>query len=145
VALSIRPALPPDTQDIRRIHRELNRPQRQLRSSEYLVAVDAPGIVGCAAVRMFKGGGYLYGLAVQRESQRRGVGLALTSARLDLIRERSQELAVVMAMFWNVGFFYKLGFRGVRRDQLPSPVRRLADFRNPRYKHSAVLWRSLES
>jgi N-acetylglutamate synthase-like GNAT family acetyltransferase len=94
---------------------------------------------------MFKGGGYLYGLAVQRESQHRGVGSALTSARLDLIRESSQELAVVLAMFWNVGFFYKLGFRGVRRDQLPSFVRRLADFRNPLYKHSAVLWRSLES
>lgn len=145
MTLLIRPASRSDATGIRRIYEELHRPPRPLRISEYIVAAVPAGIVGCAAVHMFKGGGYLYGLAVQRESQRCGVGSALTGERLDLIRGKGQTLAVVLAMFWNVGFFSKLGFHLVRRGQLPVPVRRLADFCNPRYKHSAVLWRLLES
>jgi N-acetylglutamate synthase-like GNAT family acetyltransferase len=94
---------------------------------------------------MFNGGGYLYGLAVQRDSQRHGVGSALSRARLDCIQEQNQPMAVLLAMFWNVAFFHKLGFRGVRREHLPPAVRRLADFRNPLYRRSAVLWHFLES
>ena len=144
MAILIRAAEPSDGGAIRRIHHALKRPKRPLRTSEYLVAADANGVIGCAAVRMFRGGGYLYGLAVRRQSQHVGVGSALTCARIEWIRQRHQPFAVVLAMFWNVGFFRKLGFVSIRRDRLPSCVRRLADFRNPRYKHSAVLWRAIE-
>jgi hypothetical protein len=58
---------------------------------------------------------------------------------MDEIRRNGGGLAVVMAMFWNVGFFRKLGFAATRRDELPVRVRRIADFRNPLYKRSAVL------
>ena len=145
MTFSIRPAAPSDSPEIRRIYRSLNRPNRSVRHSEYLVAVSPAGVIGCAAVRMFHGGGYLYGLAVQRECQRSGVGSALTLARVDRIRAVGASLAVVMAMFWNVGFFRKLGFTGVRRENLPPSVTRLADFRNPLYKRSAVLWRTVEA
>lgn len=141
---SIRHASPEEVKEIRKIHGELHRPKRPVRASEYLVAVDSQRVVACAAVRMFKGGGYLYGLAVERKSQRCGVGAALTRARMDLIRERGESLAVVLAMFWNVNFFRKLGFQTVRREELPAAVRRIADFRKPEYKHSAVLWQALE-
>ena len=67
-----------------------------------------------------------------------------TRARVDVIRERNQKLVVVLAMFWNVAFFRKLGFQSVGRDQLPAAVRRSADFQNSKYKHSATLWQSLE-
>lgn len=144
MVISIRAALPVDAKEIRRIHQELRRPRRAVRVSEYLVAVGPQGVVGCAAVRIFSGGGYLYGLAVQRKSQKSGVGSALTRARVDVIRERNQKLVVVLAMFWNVAFFRKLGFQSVGRDQLPAAVRRLADFQNSKYKHSATLWQSLE-
>lgn len=136
-------ALPAEATEIRKIHQELGRPKRQVRVSEYLVAVDSQHVLACAAVRIFKGGGYLYGLAVERKSQRCGTGSALTRARLALIQQRGQSLAVVLAMFWNVKFFRELGFQGVKRQALPLAVRRLADFRNPDYKHSAVLWQPL--
>jgi hypothetical protein len=58
---------------------------------------------------------------------------------MDEIRRSGGSLAVVMAMFWNVGFFRKLGFATTRRDELPVTVRRIADFRNPLYNRSAVL------
>jgi ribosomal protein S18 acetylase RimI-like enzyme len=93
---------------------------------------------------MFCGGGYLYGLAVERRCQRLGVGSQLTRARIDRIRGSGATLAVVIAMFWNVGFFRKLGFTSVPRSALPFVVRRLADFRNPLYKRSAVLDQRIE-
>jgi N-acetylglutamate synthase-like GNAT family acetyltransferase len=143
VDISIRPALPAESREIRRIHSDLHRPKRPVRVAEYLVATDSERVLGCAAVRMFPGGGYLYGLAVERKSQRSGIGSALTGARVDLIRAKGQSIAVVLAMFWNVKFFRNLGFIGVRRNELPSAVKRLSDFRNPAYKHSAVLWQKL--
>jgi predicted N-acetyltransferase YhbS len=80
---------------------------------------------------------------VRRESQRKGVGSALTQARIDLLTRNRRRLAVVLAMFWNVKFFRRLGFQSVRRDLLPARVQALADFRNPLYKHSAILWQQV--
>jgi N-acetylglutamate synthase-like GNAT family acetyltransferase len=88
---------------------------------------------------MFAEGGYLYGLAVRHDSQHSGIGTALTLARIHRVRQRGGNLAVLMAMFWNVGFFRKLGFETVSRGELAPAIRRLADFQNPRYKRSAVL------
>lgn len=135
----VRPALQTDRHAIIHIHRSLNRPSRRVMISEYLVAEASGKILGCGAVRLFPAGGYLYGLAVRRDSQCAGIGAALTRARMDEIRRNGGGLAVVMAMFWNVGFFRKLGFATTRRDELPVTVRRIADFRNPLYKRSAVL------
>jgi N-acetylglutamate synthase-like GNAT family acetyltransferase len=135
----VRPALPTDRQAIIYIQQSLNRPFRRVMISEYLIAEAGGQILGCAAVRFFPAGGYLYGLAVRRDSQRSGIGAALTRARMDAIRCSGGTLAVVMAMFWNVGFFRKLGFATIRRDELPVTVRGIADFRNPLYKRSAVL------
>jgi N-acetylglutamate synthase-like GNAT family acetyltransferase len=139
VMFEIRAATMTDVQAIRRIYRSLNRPKRRIRVSEYLVAVNGSGVVGCAAVRRFRGGGYLYGLAVDRSCQRLGVGSRLTVARIERVRDSGDDLAIVMAMFWNVSFFRRLGFRSIRRDAVPSAAKRLGDFRNPVYKHSAIL------
>jgi len=136
---SVRLASPADRAAIREIHESLHRPRRRIRIAEYLIAEDNDRILGCAAVRIFSNGGYLYGLAVRRDSQRAGVAAGLTHARLQAVRNSGGDLAVVMAMFWNVGFFRKLGFAIIRRDELPPAIRRLADFRNPLYKRSAVL------
>ena len=135
----LRPALQADRQAIIDVHRSLNRPSRRVLISEYLVAESGGEILGCAAVRLFPKEGYLYGLAVRREFQRSGLGAALTRARMDRIRRNGGTVAVVLAMFWNVGFFRKLGFATIRRDELPARIRSIADFRNPLYKRSAAL------
>lgn len=141
--VDIQPARPEDRQEIRRVYLSLGRPPRRIQISDFLVARDGDSVKGCAAVRPFAGGGYLYGLAVEREWQRRGIGAALTRGRLERIRSAGGKLAVVMAMFWNVGFFRKLGFDLVQRSELPPAVMRLPDFRDPTYKRSAVLWQRL--
>jgi N-acetylglutamate synthase-like GNAT family acetyltransferase len=90
-------------------------------------------------VRPIAIGGYLYGLAVHRDYQHQGIGSKLTKARLDGILKRQGRAAVVLAMFWNVRFFKRFGFRTVPRIDLPSSIRQLADFRNPTYRRSAAL------
>lgn len=107
------------------------------------MAVQGDLLVGCAAVRLTSTGGYLYGLAVRRENQRRGIGSALTHARVHRVREDGGRLAAVLAMFWNVRFFKRLGFRLTPRKELAPSIQQLADFRDPLYRRSAALVLSL--
>lgn len=136
----IRPAERSDLTAIRELYHRTGRPRRPvLRAGEYFVAFEREKLVGCAAVRPVDDGGYLYGLAVDTAYRRLGIGSALTRARLDTVRDNGGP-AVALAMFWNVGFFRRLGFVPMRRDSLPWVWRRVSDLRNPVYKRSAVMW-----
>ncbi len=138
--VTIRPARRSDLHAIHQLRTQVGRPSRRvIRISEYLVATQGPVLVGCAAVHPTSAGGYLYGLAVRRASQRQGIGAALTLARLERIRRRGGGIAVVLAMFWNVKFFSRLGFQLTKRDDLPAPARRISDMRDPLYRRSAVM------
>jgi N-acetylglutamate synthase-like GNAT family acetyltransferase len=132
-----------DVPKIRALYRLTGRPERSIRLAEYFVAEQNGLIAGCAAVRQVRDGGYLYGLAVHPSYRRQGIGSALTVARLQEISTGHGTTAIVLAMFWNVSFFKRLGFKLVRRDGLPNQFRRLADLRAPLYKRSAVLSQQL--
>jgi ribosomal protein S18 acetylase RimI-like enzyme len=101
--------------------------------------------VGCAAVQlvMLDSGleGYLYGLAVRKEFQRKGIGAALTEARMERVRANDGTRGIALAMFWNIGFFKKLGFETVRRHDLLPAILELPDFVDVRYRRSAVVVR----
>lgn len=130
---------------MRDLYRRTGRPARRtLRVAEYLVAIQRGNVVGCAGVRSVKDAGYLYGLVVHPDWRRRGIGSNLTRARLDRLRRGRSNTAVVLAMFWNVRFFRRLGFELVRRESLPLALQRIADLRNPVYRRSAVLWHHLD-
>ncbi len=108
---TIRRATDADSGAIKCFHQLLNRPQRSDSiASEYFLAERTGNIVGCAAVRTQGPLGYLYGLAVTKSCRRGGIGHALTSRRLDWLRETEAESAFVLAMFWNIGFFRQHGF-----------------------------------
>lgn len=141
----IRRAVRSDVPEIRELYSASGRPSRPvLRVTEYYVAVIGTRIAGCAAVRRVQYGGYLYGLAVHPDFRRRGIGSALTRLRLRKLRQEGGAGAIVLAMFWNVRFFRRLGFKLIKRESLPWPWRRIADLRSPIYRHSAVLWHGLE-
>jgi len=141
------PARPEDAAGIQEIHETLHRPLRpETRVEEYLVAhKEGSGLVGCAAVAMVPTedgfAGYLYGLAVRKQCQRQGVGAALTLARVERIQQQQGHLAIGLAMFWNIGFFRKLGFETVKRGSLPKELVQWKDFSDHRYRHSAVISR----
>ena len=141
----IRPAEKSDIPEIRDLYRATGRPRRRVvRCAEYFVAIEDRRLVGCAAVRPVGDGGYLYGLAVHSDYRRRRIGSALTVARLRRVRQRGGEVAIVLAMFWNVRFFKGLGFELIRRDGLPQAYRRVADLRDPLYRRSALLSHDLK-
>ena len=141
----IRPAEKSDVPGIRELYRLTGRPRRAVvRWGEYFVAIEDRRLVGCAAVRPVGEGGYLYGLAVHADYRRRRTGSALTVARLRRVRQHGGKVAIVLAMFWNVRFFKRLGFKLIRRDDLPHAYRRVADVRDPLYRRSAVLSHDLK-
>ncbi len=144
--LTVSLAQPDDATEIQQIYLALGRPARaELLSEHYLVVREPTCLAGCAAVRLIatreRTQGYLYGLAVRNEFQRRGIGRALTEARLERIRCCGGTDAIALAMFWNVGFFRRLGFVTVRREELSLEVRELPDFRDTRYRRSAVVYK----
>jgi N-acetylglutamate synthase-like GNAT family acetyltransferase len=142
--LTISPANDEDIADIQRIYVCLRRPARQrLEVEEYLVARDDGDVIGCAAVQLIESAneseGYLYGLGVKKEFQRRGIGRALTEARVERVRSVGGGHAVALAMFWNVNFFRRLGFVTTSRESLSPQMRTLPDFCDTRYRRSAVV------
>lgn len=140
VSYSIREAVVADRSRIVELYNTLGRPSRpRLEISELLVAQSEDKVVGCAGVQRFAAGSYLFGLAVERRYRRQGIGSALTCARVERARASGSPFAVVLAMFWNVRFFRRLGFALVRRSELPEAALALDDLRNPLYRRSAVL------
>ena len=135
-----------DISQIQESYLALRRPKRpDLRLEDYLVARHCGSLVGCAAVQlvMLDSGleGYLYGLAVRKEFQRKGIGAALTEARMERVRANDGTRGIALAMFWNIGFFKKLGFETVRRHDLLPAILELPDFVDVRYRRSAVVVR----
>ena len=138
---SIRRAAPAEWESILKLQERLNRPRRSDSvCSEYFVAVSGGDIVGCAAVRKRERVGYLYGLAVDKPWRRRGIGHALTEVRLDWLREQNAQVALVMTMFWNVGFFKKHQFSLANRRQMTTELELLhSDFSDTWSRKSALL------
>ena len=148
--LTIMAASAEDVAAIQEIYSSLRRPTRMwVDPSEYLIARVGGVVRGCAGVRLIESAagkeGYLYGLAVQRSFHRNGAGRALTEARVDRVRDFGGSQAIALAMFWNISFFRKLGFDTVARDSLSPAMRDLSDFRDVRYRRSAVVRKSVGS
>jgi N-acetylglutamate synthase-like GNAT family acetyltransferase len=130
---------------IRTIHQALKRPMRERYSpGEFLIAWTEDQAVGCAATAVLENVGYLYGLAVTREWQRKGIGGQLMEARLDALRSLRADYAIALAMFWNSRFFRRHGFAPVKRDALPRAAMRHADLTNPALRRSAVMLQCLK-
>ena len=112
----IRRATEDDSSAIELFHKAMRRPPRSDSvASEYFIAESLGKIVGCAAVRAQGRFGYLYGLAVDKTWRRQGIGHSLTQRRLDWLRETGAESAFVFAMFWNIHFFRRHGFKPIDR------------------------------
>jgi N-acetylglutamate synthase-like GNAT family acetyltransferase len=137
-----------DVREIQAIYVALRRPKRPtVRLEDYLVARHCGSLVGCAAVQLVAVDsgleGYLYGLAVRKEFQRKGIGAALTEARIERVQASHGIRVTALAMFWNVAFFKRLGFETVKRHDLLPAILELPDFVDVRYRRSAIVARSV--
>jgi len=146
MALAIHSACSSDREQILNLYACTGRPLRaHLDLSEYFVALVEGRVVGCAGIHRFDSGGYFFGLTVDRAYRRRGIGAALTRTAIDGVHSSGAAFVIALAMFWNVRFFQKLGFHLAPRHDLPKAVQELADFQDPTYRRSAVLFQDLRA
>jgi N-acetylglutamate synthase-like GNAT family acetyltransferase len=144
--LSFRRAVRSDARGIGRLQSLSRRPKRaDSRVCDYFVVEQDEVIVACAGLRCRRGVGYLYGLTVHPRWRRHGIGHALTSRRLDVLRKRNLDDAYVLAMFWNVRFFKSHGFRLIDRKNARDLAWLHSDFSEAWCRHSALLFASLSA
>lgn len=92
-----------------------------------LVARDRDAVVGSAALEIYADGALLRSVAVAPSQQGKGLGQALTREALALASERRVP-AVYLLTTTADGFFPKLGFERVSRDDVPAAVRGSVEF-----------------
>ena len=108
-ALLERTALPPDGLD-----EQFGEP--------YAVAVADGRIVGAAGVEVYGDAGLLRSVAVDPAWQGKGLGQRLTEERLRWAASRGLDSVYLMTTT-AAGFFPRLGFAPVARDEVPAAVR----------------------
>jgi len=130
-ALLERTALPPDGLD-------------EQFGDAYAVAVADGEIVGAAGVEVYGSAGLLRSVAVDPGWQGHGLGRRLTEERLRWAASRGLD-AVYLLTTTAAGFFPRLGFAPVARDQVPAAVRGSLQFAGVCPSTAAVLALRLEA
>ena len=89
---------------------------------EFVLAFDGDGrVVGCAGLRIYSPElAELCGLAVDARAHGRGVGRALVEAIVEQAAEHG--IRTVFALTLEEGFFNRLGFRAVSKEQFPQKI-----------------------
>lgn len=84
-------------------------------------------VVACAAVELYDQDALLRSVAVDPTERGRGLGTAIVAAALELAAARGAS-QVYLLTETAAGFFPRLGFRVVSRDEVPASVRRSVEF-----------------
>jgi len=130
-ALLERTALPPDGLD-------------EQFGDPYCVAVADGEIVGAAGMEVYGRAGLLCSVAVDPRWQGHGLGQRLTEERLRWAESRGLE-AVYLLTNTAAGYFPRLGFAPVARDEVPAEVRGSLQFASVCPSTAAVLALRLEA
>jgi amino-acid N-acetyltransferase len=92
-----------------------------------VVAREAGGIVGCAALELYGHDALLRSVAVAPARRRGGVGLALTAACIELARRHGVRTLWLLTETASE-FFPRFGFEPATREAVPAAVRQSAEF-----------------
>lgn len=130
-ALLVRASLPPDGLD-------------EQFGDAYAVAESGGEIVGAAGVEVYGGAGLLRSVAVHPGWRGRGIGIGLTRDRLEWARKRGIG-TVFLLTDTAAGYFPRLGFAPVARDEVPEEVRASLQFATVCPSTASVLALSLEA
>ena len=107
-----------------------------------LVARDANGLVGTAALELYGTAALLRSVAVAAEQRGRGLGAALTATALDLARRRGVR-TVYLLTETAAEFFPRFGFRPIPRADVDPAVRGSAEFTTACPASALVMARTL--
>jgi amino-acid N-acetyltransferase len=107
-----------------------------------LVARDEGGVVGSAALEMYRDGALLRSVAVDASVRGSGLGLRLTDAALAMARERGAP-AVYLLTTTAERFFPRFGFSRVPREHVPATIRESVEFTSACPASAVVMMRPL--
>jgi len=124
------PARSEDRASIERLVAASGLPQQGLAEhlGSALVARADRSVVGCVALELYGEDALLRSLAVAPECRGRGLGLRLAEAAVELARRRGARRLWLLTTTAE-GFFPRLGFRRVGREQLPTTLGASAELR----------------
>ena len=94
-----------------------------------VVAKDAAGVVGAAAIELYADGALLRSVVVSPVVQGQGLGHRLTEAALDIAKHRHVKEAFLLTTTAE-RFFPKLGFEPISRQDVPQSVRASVEFQS---------------
>jgi amino-acid N-acetyltransferase len=92
-----------------------------------IIAEDGADTVGGAAVEPYDGAGLLRSVAVREHLRGHGIGRAVVGAAEDLARESGAANLYLLTESAE-GWFGRLGYRRIGRDEVPADVRRSVEF-----------------
>jgi len=92
-----------------------------------IVARDGGGILGCAALELYGADALLRSVAVSSERRRHGIGLALTSAAIQLAHRHGVRTLWLLTET-AAEFFPRFGFEPTSRAAVPASVRESVEF-----------------
>jgi amino-acid N-acetyltransferase len=108
------------------------------RHDNFLVLCRDSDILGCAAVERYGKSGLLRSVALESRERRRGFGARLVLAALE--QARGNGIAELILLTTTAApFFERLGFRVIRREDVPASVRASVEFQSACPASAAVL------
>lgn len=92
-----------------------------------VVAREGARVTGCAAVERYGAAGLLRSVAVAQERRGSGLGMRLTTAALELARQRGVRTLYLLTET-AAGFFPRFGFHPIARGEVAPAVRASVEF-----------------
>ena len=137
--IMIRRAAAADYPRITRLLAEADLPLAGLNGHEnFLVLCREGAVVGCAAIERFGMFCLLRSVALAPDERRHGLGRRLVEEALQQAR-RDGLAEVVLFTTTAAPFFERLGFRAIRREEVPAPVQASVEFQSACPATAAVL------
>jgi len=97
--------------------------------AQFLLAFEGENLAGCVGMELYPPLGLFRSLAVAECYQGEGLGGLLASEMLRHARTKSVEDVYLLTTTAS-GFFPRLGFKIISREQAPSPIARTTSFRD---------------
>lgn len=144
VPLDITPAAPADLPGILALLAASQLPRARIEDhvASTLVARQASGVVGTAALELYGDAALLRSVAVAAELRGQGLGAALTVAALELARRRGVHTVYLLTETAD-RFFPRFGFHAISRTEVDVAVRASTEFTTACPKSAMVMVKQL--
>lgn len=137
--VTIRRAEAADYPSITRLLTEAALPLAGLNGHDnFLVLCRDSKMIGCAALERYGRSALLRSVALEPHARNQGLGRRLVQEALQQAR-RDGIAEVILLTTTAAPFFERLGFRSIRREEVPEPVRASAEFRGACPDTAAIL------